>query len=98
MGRYYHLFTDKFLIYFVGVMSKRTIHKFFAVGLAVLSAPTAFAHTYDSYAIGKAAGGYLIVTDMLIRISKSQCGYLLRRPIPSMEVRRKEIIGLPPLL
>ena len=48
---------------------------------------------YDPYEISHAAGMYLTATDLHLRLSNSQCGYLMKKSAPNFEVRLQEVLS-----
>jgi len=65
--------------------------RFFLVALAAFS--PFFSYAYDQFQAGRAAGMYLGATDVLIRLKNSECGYVIQKPVPTMEERKKEILS-----
>lgn len=54
---------------------------------------TSFACAYDQYEAGRVAGMYLAASDVLIKLKSSECGYVIQKPVPTMDERKKEVLS-----
>ena len=52
-----------------------------------------FTYAYDQFEAGRAAGMYLAASDVLIRLKNSECGYVIQKPVPTLDERKKEILS-----